>query len=124
MEQLIKKNCDLGSYDKIYPITSLESIKDLSTGKTLEEILAQYNHIYLPLKDNSRANTRLQIPSHLRRKGLWITYRYCNGDIITEWYNSDDFSNKAWGDCSNWIPYLDRKVVSDLLKDILGWYKA
>lgn len=123
-EQLIQKNCTTGEYKDMYPITTLSAIKDLSTGKTLDEILEKCNHIYLPFKDNSKTYTRLQVPNNLRRKGLWVTYTSCKGNTITEWYNSDDFSNKAWGDSKNWVPYLNKEVVKSVLNDALAWYKA
>ncbi len=123
-EQLIKKDCSTGEYENMYPVTTLSSIKDLSTGKTLDTILEEFNHIYLPFKDNSKTLTRQQIPNKLRRKGLWITYISCQGNVITEWYNSEDFSNKAWGDSKNWVPYLDKEVLGTIINDILSWYKA
>lgn len=123
-EQLIKKNCATGEYKEMYPITTLAAIKDPSSGKTLDEIIEEFNHIYLPFKDNSKTYTRLQVPSNLRRKGLWITYISCKGNSITEWYNSDDFSNKAWGDNSNWVPYLDKQGIKEVLNKVLSWYKA
>lgn len=123
-EQLIKKNCATGEYKEMYPITTLAAIKDPSSGKTLDEIIEEFNHIYLPFKDNSKTYTRLQVPSNLRRKGLWITYISCKGNTITEWYNSDDFSNEAWGDNSNWVPYLDKQVIKEALNKVLSWYKA
>lgn len=124
MEQLIKRNCETGAYEEIHPVTSISAIIDLSTGKTLDSILQDTNHIYLPFKDNSRGNTRLQVPNKLRRKGLWITYQSCRGNIITEWYNSDDYSNSAWRDNKNWISYLDKDMVERLLNEVLAWYKA
>ena len=123
-EQLIKKNCKTGEYSDLYPITSLSAIKDMSTGETLDTILEKYNHIYLPFKDNSKTLTRLQIPSNIRRQGLWITYVSCKGNTITEWYNSNDFSNKAWGDNKNWTPYLDKEEINKVVKELLSWYKA
>lgn len=123
-EQLIQKDCTTGAYRDMYPITTLSAIKDLSTGKTLDNILEGFNHIYLPFKDNSRMLTRLQVPNNIRRKGLWITYESCKGNVITEWYNSDDYSNKAWGDGDNWIPYLDKSEIKKVLKELLSWYKA
>lgn len=123
-EQLIKKNCTTGEYKDMYPVTTLTAIKDLSTGKTLDTIIEEFNHIYLPFKDNSKTLTRLQVPNKFRRKGLWITYVSCKGNTITEWYNSDDFSNKAWGDNSNWVPYLNKQVIKEALNEVLSWYKA
>lgn len=124
MEQLIKKNCSSGSYEDIYPITTLAAIKDLSTDKTLDQILEGFNHIYLPFKGNSKTITRQQVPNKLRRKGLWITYRSCKGNVITEWYNSDDFSNKAWGDSANWVPYINKDMIKTVVSELLSWYKA
>lgn len=123
-EQLIQKDCTTGAYKDMYPITTLSAIKDLSTGKTLDKILEEFNHIYLPFKDNSKTLTRQQVPARLRRQGLWITYVSCQGNTITEWYNSNDFSNKAWGDSKNWVPYLNKEVVKGLLNEVLAWYKA
>lgn len=123
-EQLIKKDCTTGAYSDMYPITTLAAIKDLSTGKTLDRILEEFNHIYLPFKDNSKTLTRLQVPSNIRRQGLWITYVSCKGNTITEYYNSNDYSNKAWGDSKNWIPYLDKEIIKTALDEILAWYKA
>ena len=122
--QLIQKNCTTGEYEDLYPVTSLSDIKDLSTNKTLDKILEEFNHIYLPFKDNSKTLTRLQVFPKLRRQGLWITYVTCKGNTVTEYYNSNDFSNKAWGDSKNWTPYLNKEIVSNLLDEVLAWYKA
>lgn len=123
-QQLIQKDCTTGEYKNLYPITSLSAIKDLITGKTLDVILEQYNHIYLPFKDNSKTLTRNQVPSNMRRKGLWITYESCQGNIVTEYYNSSDYSNKAWGDNKNWVKYLDDNKIKEVVKNFLSWYKA
>lgn len=123
-EQLIKKDCNTGEYGNVYPVTTLQAIKDLSTGETLNRKLEEFNHIYLPFKDNSKTLTRQQIPDNLRRRGLWITYISCKGNTVTEWYNSDDFSNKAWGDNKNWVPYFNKELVREVLGELLSWYKA
>lgn len=123
-EQLIQKDCTTGAYKNMYPITTLSAIKDLSTGKTLDSTLKEFNHIYLSFKDNSKSLTRLQIPANLRRRGLWITYVSCQGKTITEWYDSSDFSNRAWGDNNNWVPYLNKVSIKELLSEVLAWYKA
>lgn len=123
-EQLIKKNCTSGAYENIYPITSLSSVVDTDTGETLDKVLEKYNHIYLPFKDNSKTFTRQQVPANLRRQGLWITYISCKGNTITEWYDNDDFSDKAWGDSKNWVPYMNKEVIKSMIDDILSWYKT
>lgn len=123
-EQLVHKNCTTGEYNNIYPVTSLSSVKDLITGQTLDEMLENINHIYLPFKDNSRTLTRQQVPNRVRKKGLWITYTSCKGNVITEYYTSDDYSNRAWGDSSNWSPYLNKAMIKEVLREYLTWYKA
>lgn len=122
--QLFHKDCNGGNRMPIHPVTSLTAIKDLSTGKTLDEYLQSINHIYLPFKDNTKKETRLQVPAKLRRKGLWITYESCKGTVVTEWYNSSDFSNRAWGDSSNWVECLDKNVVEEIVQEATGWYKS
>lgn len=122
--KLIQKDCTTGAYKDIYPITTLSAIKDMNTGKTLDEIIEGFNHIYLPFKNNSKIHTRLQVPNNFRRKGLWITYISCQGNTVTEWYDSDDYSNKAWGDSKNWVPYLNKEVIKNVLDEVLAWYKA
>lgn len=123
-EQLIQKDCKTGEYRNIFPVTSISSIKNLETGETLDQILENCNHLYLTFKDKSKTNTRLQVPSHMRRKGLWITYLSCKNNLITEYYNSTDFSNKAWGDSKNWVPYLNDTVIEESIEKKIGWYKA
>lgn len=124
VEQLIKKNCKTGEYSDMYPITSLDSVIDTDTGKALKDTLHTYNHLYLPFKGNSKTYTRIQVPTDLRRKGLWITYTSCMGNVITEWYNSDDFSDKEWGNSNNWVSYINKCMIKEVLKEMLTWYKA
>lgn len=122
--QLIKKNCTTGEYSNIYPVTIIDNVVDPITGKTLRDSLEQCNHLYLPFKDNSKAVTRNQVPLELRRKGLWITYNSCAGKIITEYYKSDDFSNREWGKNENWVPYLNSDIIRTYVEEALSWYKA
>lgn len=123
VEQLIKKNCPNGQYSNIHPMTTLDAVID-KDGKTLEEILSHVNHIYLPFKDNTRRATRLQVPAHLRRKGLWVTYITCKNNVVTEWYNGDNTNDAQWADGDNWIPYMDQRLINSLIKETLSWYKA
>lgn len=122
--QLIKKNCTTGEYSNIYPVTIIDNVVDPITRKTLRDSLEQCNHLYLPFKDNSKAVTRNQVPLELRRKGLWITYNSCAGKIITEYYKSDDFSNREWGKNENWVPYLNSDIIRTYVEEALSWYKA
>ena len=122
--QLYEKNCHSGQSNPLYPVTTLEQVRDQESGKTLDQILQECNHIYLPFKGNSKALTRQQIPAKLRRRGLWITYISCAGKTTTEWYNSSNYSDKAWGDNNNWVKYSDLDAVKEMLSEVVTWYKA
>lgn len=126
--KLVKKDCSSGNTEYIYPITTVENIFFESNGEPLTKELEKYNHIYLPLKDNSRGETRLQIPKELRRKGLWITYIYCNNEIITEIYNGDSIDDTSWKNTENWINYFDKDIfIEEIKKEIKkynNWYKG
>lgn len=124
IEQLMKKDCKTGTYENMFPITVLSAIKNEYTGETLDVQLESYNHIYLPFIENSKAATRKQIPERYRRKGLWITYISCQNNVVTEYYNNDDLSDTAWGNCDNWVPYIDKRMIEAIVKHLLSWYKA
>lgn len=124
MEQLIKKNCREGTYENMYPLTVIQAIKDQDNDRPLTAYLEDINHIYLPFIEHSRTLTRQQVPDNMRRRGLWITYISYQDNVITEWYESDDLSDEAWGNSSNWRQYLDTKVVRKEVEKIMSWYKA
>lgn len=123
-EQLIKKDCSTGEYSNISPVTTTDAVKDITTGKSLKDILNEGNHIFLPFKNKSKTDTRLQVPSNLRRKGLWITYISCMNTVNTEWYNGDTLDDSAWGSSDNWSPYISKDYIKTIVDDILGWYKV
>lgn len=124
-EQLIKKDCRTGEYSNISPATTTDAVTDPKTGKVLSDILNDNsnNHIYLTFKDNSRAETRLQVPSNMRRKGLWVTYISCKNEVVTEWYNGDSIDDTAWKDSKNWTPYISKEYIESIVNDIIDWYK-
>jgi hypothetical protein len=82
-------------------VLSLDSIIDNISGKSLNEILKDFNMYFLSYT-NDRESTRCKVPMSLRREGLWITYVLYDGTVITEWYNSNNITDTAWGDSSNW----------------------
>lgn len=125
--QLQQRNCNSGEISDVYPITTLDKVVNLETNESLNQILEKYNHILLPFKSNSKTLTRQQVPNELRRRGLWITYTHCKCNVITEWYNSDRYDNKSWGDNNNWIQIVDKatllKINEELSNKLVGWYK-
>lgn len=125
IEQLVKKDCKTGVHDNLFPVTVITAIKDLNTGDGLDTILKKSNHLYLQFIGNSKAATRKLVPETYRRRGLWITYTSCKGNIVTEVYKGDEFDDESWGNNSNWSPYIDNKAIADIVKSsITSWYKA
>lgn len=110
--QLIKKNKTSGGYNKVFPKTFIDSIKDRETGLSLNDILSNFNMYFLSYV-GSREDTRLQVPSFLRKRGLFITYVNFSGDFYSEYYNSDDISDTAFGKDNNWIDNTN-KFIGDL----------
>lgn len=52
--------------------------------------------------NGSRSQTRLQVPSSLRREGLWITYVLYDKTVVTEWYSAEAIDDTTFGDSANW----------------------
>ena len=102
IQQLIKRDNQEGKYKDIFPQTYIEAISDKQTGVGLDQILNSFNMYFLSYQGNAQS-TRLQVIDKLRRKGLWITYVTFENKIVTEWYNSDDITDSAWGSNSNWM---------------------
>lgn len=112
-KQLVQRDCNTGEYEIISPSTTIDSVIDPVTGESARNLFLKHNHLYLPFKDNSKQLTRLLVLKELRRKGLWITYRSCKGNIITEYYNSDKVSDDEWKKNENWA-----QLSSELPDDI------
>lgn len=98
-QQLVKKSQE--GYDKVFPKTFLDAIKDRETGMSLTDILSGFNNYFLSYSED-KSTTRLQVPPTLRREGLWITYVDDYRNVITEWYNNNSIDDKSWSDSSNW----------------------
>lgn len=123
MSQMFQHDCVSGQHKPIYPDTTIDRVVDV-TGKPLSKILSEFNHIYVPFVNNSRRDTRLQVPVAMRRRGLWITYQGCNGALITEIYVSNLTDIASWTDPNNWVSYLNENVIKEKVKEVLSWYKA
>ena len=77
---------------------------ELVTEKDIEFILSHYNFFNLEWK-NDAENTRLQVPPHLRRNGVWVTYTDNTGKRITERYIGTDMQAQVpetWKDEQYW----------------------
>lgn len=109
-EQLIKKTGE--GHSNVMPKSWIEAITDKSTGESLTHILQGFNMYFLSYTGNTE-QTRCQVPKILRKKGLWITYVKYDGNVYTEWYNSDNIDDKSWGNSSNWR-IGNNELVGDL----------
>ena len=109
-EQLIKKTEE--GYSNVMPKSWIEAITDKSTGESLTHILQGFNMYFLSYTGNTE-QTRCQVPKILRKKGLWITYVKYDGNVYTEWYNSNNIDDKSWSNSSNWR-VGNNELVGDL----------
>lgn len=101
IQQLIKKNSQEGRYEGIFPKTFIDAVLDKESGVTLTDILAMFNMLFLSY-NGSRSQTRLQVPSSLRREGLWVTYVLYDKTVVTEWYSAEAIDDTTFGDSANW----------------------
>lgn len=101
IQQLIKKNSQEGRYEDIFPKTFIDAVLDKESGITLTDILAMFNMLFLSY-NGSRSQTRLQVPSSLRREGLWVTYVLYDKTVVTEWYSAEAIDDTTFGDSANW----------------------
>jgi hypothetical protein len=101
IQQLIKKNSQEGRYEDIFPKTFIDAVLDKESGVTLTDILAMFNMLFLSY-NGSRSQTRLQVPSSLRRQGLWVTYVLYDKTVVTEWYSAEAIDDTTFGDSANW----------------------
>lgn len=99
--QLIKKNETSGGYNNVFPKTFIDAIKDRETGQTLCDILNGFNMYFLSYV-GSREQTRLQVPSILRRTGLCVTYILYGGTIVNEYFIGDNISDSEFEKDDNW----------------------
>lgn len=101
IQQLIKKNSQEGRYEDIFPKTFIDAVLDKESGVTLTDILAMFNMLFISY-NGSRSQTRLQVPSSLRREGLWVTYVLYDKTVVTEWYSAEAIDDTTFGDSANW----------------------
>ena len=94
----------------IFPLSVLQAIFD-TNGARLDNILAQFNYLFLDYKGTA-ADTRVQVPQRWRRKSLVICYRDYNNNVHIEMYNdiyTDDANFKM---DSRWIGLADYLVAT------------
>lgn len=100
--QLYDKDRLTGRVRKVFPITYTQAVYDGKTGASLESILAQYNNVFLQFMGTAEA-TRALLPKEMRRKGIQISYRNMEDEVIVEkCVNDSGTDDTHWGLSANW----------------------
>lgn len=84
-----------------FPITLIQAILDLESGKNLSSLLSMFNYLVLPWNGNFAATVN-EVPLVIRNLGTLVTYKDANGFIWTKRYKLSDFSNINWSNIDNW----------------------
>lgn len=103
VQQLDKLAKDKNERFPIYPLTYIQAVYDARTKERLDSILWKCNNVYLPWM-GSAVDTRIQLPFWMRRKGIYITYKDLDGNVITErCINDDCVADHIFRKDDNWI---------------------
>jgi hypothetical protein len=84
-----------------FPITLIQAILDLESGKNLSSLLSMFNYLVLPWNGNFAATVN-EVPLVMRNIGTLVTYKDADGFIWTKRYKLSDFSNINWSNIDNW----------------------
>ena len=84
-----------------FPITLIQAILDLESGKNLSSLLSMFNYLVLPWNGNFAATVN-EVPLVMRNLGALVTYKDADGFIWTKRYKLSDFSNINWSNIDNW----------------------
>lgn len=122
IQQLIKKDNQEGRYNNIFPKSYTEAIQSRETGEFLDVTLQKTNFLFLSY-NGSEEDTRLQVPSSMRRKGLWISYVTFEGSIISNFYNGEGIGDAQWKDGNNWIS-SGIGGIQEIVNDIKDWVNS
>lgn len=86
---------------KVFPVSIIQAIYDKLSGITLDEILRNFNCIYVLYK-GTKTDTRLSINDNNRRRGLIIVYTDLDNITYTQRFIGTSFDDSSWGSDSNW----------------------
>lgn len=105
LTRTIDKHCEGRVVQDIFPRTVIQAVYDACTGKYLDKILKEFNHILVPFKGDFKY-TALSIPRNNRKKGLVITYTDREGNNKTYRYEGNNISNNFFSDINNWKEFF------------------
>lgn len=98
----------------IFPVTYTHAVYDGKTGANLESMLAQFNNVFLQYQGTAK-DTRLLLPKEMRRKGVQITYRNMDDEVVTEkCVNDSQSDNDHWGLDANWMRIDELSLQGDI----------
>lgn len=120
IHQIQKKDNDTTHTSKynIFPLTYIQAVYDARDGRRLDTILEQCNNLYVYWK-GSREATRLQLPMYMRRRGIIITYRDGDNNIVTEQcINADRIADDVFGKDENWELISYRDLTEEDLRNV------
>lgn len=91
-----------GNEHPVYPVTCAHAVYGRD-GANLENMLAQFNNMFLQYQGTAK-DTRLLLPKEMRRKGVQISYRNMDDEVVTEkCVNDTQSDNDHWGLDANWM---------------------
>lgn len=97
----------------IFPVTYTHAVYD-KNGASLESMLAQFNNVFLQYQGTAK-DTRLLLPKDMRRKGIQITYRNMDDEVVTEkCVNDSQSDNDHWGLDANWMRIDELSLQGDI----------
>jgi hypothetical protein len=102
---------DFGDKLTTFPITLIQAILDLESGKNLSSLLSMFNYLVLPWNGNFAATVN-EVPLVMRNLGTLVTYKDADGFIWTKRYKLSDFSNINWSNIDNWEGW-DLNIAKD-----------
>lgn len=105
--------------DKIttFPITLIQAVLDLESGKDLSRLMSMFNYLVLPWNGNFAATVN-EVPLVMRNLGTLVTYKDTDGFIWTKRYKLSDFSNANWSNIDNWDGWDLQAAESEIIKAV------
>lgn len=103
--------------DKIttFPITLIQAVLDLESGKDLSSLMSMFNYLVLPWNGNFAATVN-EVPLVMRNLGTLVTYKDTDGFIWTKRYKLSDFSNANWSNIDNWDGWDLQAAESEIIE--------
>lgn len=105
--------------DKIttFPITLIQAVLDLESGKDLSSLMGMFNYLVLPWNGNFAATVN-EVPLVMRNLGTLVTYKDTDGFIWTKRYKLSDFSNANWSNIDNWDGWDLQAAESEIIEAV------